>query len=181
MPSRERRLAPCRVTSCPRKLTLPSDGGIVPASTLSSVVLPAPLGPTMPIASPGPTAKSTPSSAASAPNVLRTPAAARTGCGSIACPSSPASAVGLQLARHRDIVIVGVVDDDQREAEAAPLRRLAPLVADDRRGDDVADGVLRARRAPVERADRRLHLELLHRVRDGGLVVRVAARTQHRR
>src|SRR5579862_5536308 len=173
MPSRERRLAPCRVTSCPRKLTLPSDGAIVPASTLSSVVLPAPLGPTMPIASPGPTAKSTPSSAASAPKVLRTPTAARTGCGSIRLlyvASRPLLAVGSQLARHRDVVIVGVVDDDQGKAEPAALRRLAPLVADDRRGDDVADGVLRALPAPVDRADRCLHLELLHRARNGRLV-----------
>ena len=41
----------CDVTSPPSKLTVPEFGGKAPASTLSSVVLPAPFGPTMPTAS----------------------------------------------------------------------------------------------------------------------------------
>ena len=51
-PSRQRCAAERAVTSAPWKATLPALGGKAPASTLSSVVLPAPFGPTMPTASP---------------------------------------------------------------------------------------------------------------------------------
>ena len=68
-----------RVTSSPRNATVPSDGRSAPERTFRSVVLPAPLGPTMPTASPAPTAKSTPSRTTSAPKRFRIPAAARIG------------------------------------------------------------------------------------------------------
>src|SRR2546426_186014 len=44
-PSRASRTGPAPATSTPLKLTRPDDGAVSPASTLTSVVLPAPLGP----------------------------------------------------------------------------------------------------------------------------------------
>ena len=73
-----------RRVSRPRRGTarVPAVGRSDPARTFSSVVLPAPLGPTMPTASPAPTAKSTPSSTTSAPKRWRIPVAARSGADS---------------------------------------------------------------------------------------------------
>jgi hypothetical protein len=67
MPSVQRAAAPSRVTSSPRSDTLPAFGRCAPASTSSSVVLPAPLGPTTPTASPALTLSATSSSTTSAP------------------------------------------------------------------------------------------------------------------
>ena len=66
---------PCRVirnvgqpvASCPRTRTTPLRGGTMPSMLLSSVVLPMPLRPIRPTASPSRTAKSTPCSTWLAP------------------------------------------------------------------------------------------------------------------
>src|ERR1035437_837747 len=68
IPRRQRSAAPVAVTSRPRKRMAPALGRIAPASRLRRVVLPAPLAPTIPTASPGWTRKSTPSRTTSAPN-----------------------------------------------------------------------------------------------------------------
>src|SRR5512136_2106717 len=59
--------------SRPSKRMPPSSFLSVPAMQLTSVLLPEPLGPIRPTRSPGPTAKSTPSSAVKPPNRLMTP------------------------------------------------------------------------------------------------------------
>src|SRR5712691_9284114 len=79
IPRRQRRAAPAVVTSAPRKCTAPAFGCRKPARTLSSVVLPAPLGPTMPTASSPRTAKSTSCRTTSEPKRFRAPTAARIG------------------------------------------------------------------------------------------------------
>src|ERR1039457_1954624 len=178
MPRRERRLAPAPVTSPPWKATDPLEGETVPARTFSSVVLPAPLGPTMPTASPAATVKSTPSRAASAPNCLRISTASSIGCGPMLGYPLALTVVGNQLARNGDVVVVGVLAEQQFQRELAALRRLAPLDAGDRAGHDVGDRVLHAAGAPVQRSERRLDLQRLHRVGDRGLVLRVSARLQ---
>ena len=70
MPSRHRSTG-ARVTSRPSNSPRPLTARSAPASTFRSVVFPAPLGPTMPTASPAPTAKSTSSRTTSAPNLFR--------------------------------------------------------------------------------------------------------------
>src|SRR5712691_6761602 len=79
IPRRQRRAAPAVVTSAPRKCTAPAFGCRKPARTLSSVVFPAPLGPTMPTASSPRTAKSTSCRTTSEPKRFRAPTAARIG------------------------------------------------------------------------------------------------------
>src|SRR6185437_6071057 len=76
IPCRQRAAAPAEVTSAPANRIEPASGRCEPAITLSRVVLPAPLGPTMPTASTTPTEKYTPSSTTSAPNRFLTPTAA---------------------------------------------------------------------------------------------------------
>src|SRR2546423_7792121 len=171
MPSRQRSAAPSFVTSPPASSTRPAFGRSEPASTFSSVVLPAPFGPTMPMASPGATRKSTPSSTTSAPKRLRTPTATR--IWSIRRPRL----VRLEVPSDRDAVIVGVLADDEVDLVLVP--RLHPLTAGDRRRHDVPWHA-RARFRPVEHADRRLHLHLLQRADDGVLVLRIPARLQER-
>ena len=67
IPRRHRACGDSRVMSVPLSSTDPRDGRTDPASTLSKVVLPAPLGPTMPMASPLETTRSTLSSAGKSP------------------------------------------------------------------------------------------------------------------
>ncbi len=62
-----------RATSIPATRTLPASARRSPATTETSVVLPAPLRPRSPTMLPGSTARSTPSSATVAPYDLRTP------------------------------------------------------------------------------------------------------------
>ena len=60
IPLRARWMAPCRVTSAPSRVMVPLRAGTRPATTLSSVDLPAPFGPMTVTISPAPTAISTP-------------------------------------------------------------------------------------------------------------------------
>src|SRR5579859_6605281 len=130
MPSRQRRSARVRVISLPRKRTTPAEGRNEPASTLSRVVFPAPLGPTTPTASSAPTRKSTPSSTTSAPKRWLTPAASRIG---VAVPTVPTgSTVFDQAARYGDVRIRRVLANDEVQRVLAPTD-LAPLTADNRR------------------------------------------------
>ena len=88
MPSRQRLSALARVTSAPAKRTVPPSARSEPEMMLRSVVLPAPLGPTMPTASPSLTTKSTPSITVKAPKRLRTPTAstsAADACSTMSC------------------------------------------------------------------------------------------------
>src|SRR4051794_5693599 len=67
MPSREMRSGVARVSSCPRKRTLPEVARSSPAIRFRKVDLPAPLGPITACASPSRNESETPSTAASAP------------------------------------------------------------------------------------------------------------------
>ena len=67
MPARASRTGPRPATSSPLKRTAPLVGDVSPLSTFTSVVFPAPLGPTIDTNSPGPTARLTPSSAQKVP------------------------------------------------------------------------------------------------------------------
>src|SRR5690348_16019880 len=125
-PSRHRFAAPSFVTSMPASSMRPAPGLSAPASTLSSVVLPAPFGPTMPTASPACTPKSTPSRTTSAPNRLWTPTAARI---------CSIGSVRLQVSSDGDLRIVGVLTD--YEVDLVLVARLHPLPARDRRRYDV--------------------------------------------
>src|SRR5467141_651738 len=131
MPSLQRSAAPFEVTSRPRYTTLPASGVSEPESTLSSVVLPAPLGPTMPTASPWFRVRLTPSSTASAPKCFRTSTAARTAA------STVLARVRLERRRDGNVGVGRVLADDEVDR---PLgHALLPLAADDRRADDVRD------------------------------------------
>src|SRR4051794_4791874 len=130
-PRPQRAAAPSRVTSSPRSVTVPAPGRCAPASTSSSVVLPAPLGPTMPSGSPGRTATATSSSTTSAPKRLRSPAASRMGGSEVG--------IGLDLRRDGDVVVVVVVHDDEVQRI---LVALDPLAVDQRRPGHVLHGSL---------------------------------------
>ena len=67
MPMRARRTGPMPAMSLPRKNTRPVVGSSSPVSTLTSVVLPAPLGPTIEIVSPSTTVSDTPPRATKSP------------------------------------------------------------------------------------------------------------------
>jgi hypothetical protein len=73
MPSRQQRFGGSPRMFCPSKLICPAEVGNTPVQTLSSVVLPAPLGPATPSISPRSMSKLTPSSARNAPNRRTTP------------------------------------------------------------------------------------------------------------
>src|SRR5277367_6123247 len=128
IPRRHLRLTPDRVTSSPRNTTEPSDGRRAPERMFRSVVLPAPLGPTMPIASPAPTAKSTPSSTTRAPKRLWIPAAARIGFASDPSMLWTLRVVRLELRLDRDVVVVGVLAEDPLVREGTAFR-LDPLAS----------------------------------------------------
>src|SRR6478609_5600629 len=109
MPSRQRCADPVGVTSASRKRTEPDVACNEPARTLSSVVFPAPLGPTIPTASSAPTVKSTSWSTTSAPKRFRTPCAASKGVPLVLTLGF--LAVRLQLRRDRDLLVVVVFRD----------------------------------------------------------------------
>ena len=109
----------------------PAVAGSDPASTLSSVVFPAPLGPTMPTASSAPSAKSTPVEHDSAPKRFWIPArgeealspSRRHGPGSASCTAA--------ACRDRDVLVVGVLGDHEVELELAPgfaFSHCAPMI-----------------------------------------------------
>src|SRR5438309_2026242 len=178
MPSLHRSAAPLDVTSRDLNTMLPVSGASEPASTLSNVVLPAPLGPTTPTASPGFRSRLTPSSTASAPKRLRTSTAART-TSVLASISSVLSRIRLQCRRDRHLGVGCVFADHEIDR---PLRHaFLPLASDDRGADHVGHRGpgQRCRLRPVEVAHRGLDRKRLHRVDDLRLVLRVAARLQH--
>src|SRR5438309_3685190 len=180
MPSLQRSAAPFEVTSRFRNTMLPVSGAREPDSTLSSVVLPAPFGPTMPTASPCFRARLTPSSTASAPNRLRTSTAART-ASVLASIASVLSGIGLQRRRDGYVRVGRVLADHKVDW---PFRdALLPLATDDRGAHNVGDrhpGELGWFR-PVEVADRRLHGQRAHRGDDLCLVLRLSSRLHNLR
>ena len=74
---RQRRSGARRVISLPAKMTRPASGRTVPLAIPNSVVLPAPLGPMMPSASPSATARSIAWATITAPNRFETLSKAR--------------------------------------------------------------------------------------------------------
>ena len=98
MPSAARSLARMRPRSRPRYAMRPSAAVTVPETALSSVVLPAPLGPTSVTNSPSRTSSETPVSARSPPYVTPSPLMVSTRaspCGrASACPDRPRSRRG---------------------------------------------------------------------------------------
>src|SRR5207344_3186524 len=128
-------------------------GATEPASTLSSVVFPAPFGPTTPTASSAPTVKSTPSRTTSSPKRLTTPVACRTGGPATPTEGGASSCIRLEGTGDRDLEVAGVLaqHEVQRERAAAGGH---PLPADDRGGDDVRHRPL----APGEVAQRGVDL-----------------------
>src|SRR3989442_2484904 len=90
IPSLQRSAAPFAVTSWPLKTTAPASGARAPDSTFSSVVLPAPFGPTTPTASPRLSVRLTPSSTDSARKRLRTSTAASVAGPSVTIRNYPA-------------------------------------------------------------------------------------------
>src|SRR5690554_5372297 len=83
MPARAMRWAGRPVTGSPRSNTSPEVGANVPAMTLNSVVLPAPLGPMTPVILPRWTSKETSSRAVSPEKVLVTPRRRSSGVASV--------------------------------------------------------------------------------------------------
>src|SRR6266436_4243011 len=105
MPSRASSTGPMPAISRPRKRTSPADGRSRPVTTLTRVVLPAPLGPTIETNSPSSTWKETLLSALNAPKVFETLMVSNSGALSTARAgriSSPSMApVGQRLDRAR--------------------------------------------------------------------------------
>src|SRR4051794_3555457 len=79
------------VAGRPSNVIVPESAACTPASTLTSVDLPAPLSPTSATTWPGPTSRSTSVSAATAPNVFETPRSERTE--SVPCSAGMAEAL----------------------------------------------------------------------------------------
>ncbi len=73
MPRLASTTGPMPAISCPLNRTVPDVGFSKPVSTLTSVVLPAPFGPTIDSSSPRATDSDTPSSATKLPYALLTP------------------------------------------------------------------------------------------------------------
>src|SRR5437763_12490438 len=92
MPHRASSTGPTPAISRPRKRTSPADGRSSPVTTFTSVVLPAPFGPTMETNSPSLTRNETLLSALNTPNSLVTLMVSNSGTASAAragCISSP--------------------------------------------------------------------------------------------
>src|ERR1700722_11205349 len=140
----------------------------------SSVVLPAPFGPTTPTDSADPSAKSTPSSTTSAPNRWAMPLASRRGSDTGTTIRAPVLAVSGQSRRNGDIGIVRVLADHEVDRVRGSRGR-HPLTTDDRGRDHV----WRSRPdAPFEVAERCINREGLHRRRHSLLVLGIAARLE---
>src|SRR3954471_22186986 len=95
MPRRASSTGPMPAISRPRKRTSPVVGRSSPVTTLTSVVLPAPLGPTIETNSPSLTWKETLLSALNTPKVFETLMVSNSGAAAVAragCISSPSTA-----------------------------------------------------------------------------------------
>src|SRR5712671_3273484 len=114
MPSRASSTGPIPAISRPRKRTIPTVGRSRPVTTLTSVVLPAPLGPTIEMNSPSLTLKEMSFKALNAPNDLETLMVSNRGSAMATpvragCISSPSTALASekldgagQALRHED-------------------------------------------------------------------------------
>src|SRR5215207_187284 len=160
MPARQWRWGFMRVTSCPRNTTRPRSGAMLPSVRLSIVVLPAPLGPTTPTASPSPTARSRSAITTSSPNALETPSSSRTVATDAVVLARPER---LQLASDRHLGQLLVGDDVQLPGV---LLSLDPLAADELGLRDVGDRVLLGPGAPADVPDDRVEVGRLDRVGD---------------
>src|SRR5260221_7513741 len=100
MPSREMRSGVARVSSWPRKRTLPEVARSSPAIRLRKVDLPAPLGPITACTSPSANESETPSTAASAPKRRESPSVCKSGSATRASQESRQAA--RQEEHHRD-------------------------------------------------------------------------------
>src|SRR5208282_179302 len=174
MPSRLLSEASAVVTSAPRKRTVPPDDARPPASTLSNVVFPAPLGPTMPTASSAATEKLTSSRTVSAPNRLQSPAPLRIAPVGGEATAAGSTVVGVQLSLDGNVLVVGVLGDDHVELILAARLGLDPLASDDVGVEAVRHGPL----GEVDHADGRRRLKRADGLGDARLVERVPARLQ---
>src|ERR1051326_2153826 len=79
MPSRHRSGARIRVTGVPANLISPADGSSVPEISPNTLVLPAPLGPTIPSTPPAPTGRDRRSATTTLPKLLLTASSSSNG------------------------------------------------------------------------------------------------------
>src|SRR5262245_15391779 len=128
----------CRVTSSPKKRTLPAVAGKSPVITLNRVVLPAPLAPITARRSPAATENETSSIARRAPKLRATPWRTR---------ASPSLRTGRDIPRaHLELFLlhaehlVDVVDPAQHLVEEVPLAVLHHF-GDEGRADRLPVGV----------------------------------------
>src|ERR1035437_522384 len=167
MPSRHRAAAFSLVTGLPAKEISPAPGDRSPEMRPNRLVLPAPFGPTIPTASPGPTVNERSSVMTTRPNLFVTWPSASSGL-VIRLLVRRLERPGERYVRHQR-----VVDDFHRPAV---LGVRLPLHADARgvhhpRGRGLARG-------PVERPGQGLDVHLEQGVRQLCLVVRVADRRE---
>src|SRR5688572_17460742 len=106
-----RRPSPLARTGRPRTRTSPASGRIKPASSLRSVVFPAPLAPATTTASPGSTVRSIPRSTRRPPNDLRSPRAiSSAGTAAVSDDGIDAGAELVQSEGFDDVSRVGQVE-----------------------------------------------------------------------
>src|SRR5712671_3567128 len=129
MPSLASSTGPMPAISCPIKRTSPAVGRNKPVATLTSVVLPAPFGPTIETNSPSLTWKETLLSALNTPKIFETLMVSNSGAASVAragCISSPSVAsVDERLDRARQALRH---EDHQQHKDAAHYK--APILRD---------------------------------------------------
>src|SRR6185436_10381397 len=163
MPRRQRRWGGWWVTSSASNMTRPESARRSPLIRLNSVVLPAPLGPSMPSVSPAATDSVTPSATLSAPKLLLMLSSARMAailleisrsCSRPPSPLGPGigregrrSAHQLQLAGRGDRRKLRIVDEDQF---VFVLLALDPLTEHQR---GLADVLERTAAAPLHVSD----------------------------
>src|SRR5690606_18711874 len=166
IPARQRWSADWRVTSLPSNQMVPSSAGRSPATRVNRVVLPAPLGPTMPRAPPASTSSDM-SSITFTPKDLTTPWTWMIGV----TGRSGGWSERLQLAVDGDVGQGRVLDDRQLERVVIPLE---PLAAHQQRLGDPTDRTGRE----VDLADDRVEARRADRVAQGRLVAGAAGAGQ---
>src|SRR5882724_7602964 len=129
MPSRASSTGPMPAMSRPRKRTSPAVGRSRPVATLTSVVLPAPFGPTIETNSPSLTWNETLLSALNTPKIFETLMVSNSGVASAAgagCISSPSTApVGERLDGARQ----ALRHEDHKQHKNAPHHK-SPVLRD---------------------------------------------------